>query len=149
MIFDTLAHTALYQGLGPRFALAFEYLTRFDAATPDGRVTLDGEDVFALVQSYQTAPASTKQFESHRIYADVQYVAAGDELIYTATLDRLKVTVPYSASNDAALYSGPDDTPLRLRAGGFCVLWPQDGHKPCCQWDTPSAVKKVVVKVRV
>lgn len=149
MIYDALAHAALHRQLSPRFAQAFDFLARFDPATADGRISLDGDNLFALVQSYQTAPASTKVFESHQIYADIQYVAAGEELIFTATLDRLKVTTPYSATNDAALYTGPDDTPLRLRAGDFCVLWPQDGHKPCCQWHAAAAVKKVVMKVRL
>ena len=117
MIYDALAHAALYRDLGPRFAAAFDFLAGFDPATPTGRVSLDGDNLFALVQSYQTAPAATKPFESHRIFA--------------------------------TLYSGPDDTPLRLRPSDFCVLWPQDGHKPCCQSLAPTAVKKVVIKVRL
>lgn len=149
MIYDNIAHAALYQGLGPRFAQAFEYLTRFDATTADGKVSLDGDNLFALVQSYQTAPAETKSFESHRLYADIQYIAAGEEVILTAPLGRLEVTTPYNANNDAALYKGPDDTPLRLKVGDFAVLWPQDGHKPCCLWTAPTSVKKVVIKVRL
>ncbi|MEO7599644.1 MAG: YhcH/YjgK/YiaL family protein [Opitutus sp.] len=149
MIYDNLTHAAIYHGLGPRFQQAFDYLARFDPTNIDGRVTLDGDNLFALVQSYQTAPASTKQFESHRLYADIQYIAAGEERIYTATLDRLEVTTPYSSGNDAALYQGPDDAPLHLRVGDFAVLWPQDGHKPCCAVAAPGAVKKVVIKVRL
>ena len=149
MIYDNLTHAALYNGLGDRFAAAFGYLTRFEPTSTDGRVSLDGDNLFALVQSYQTAAASTKMFESHRIYADIQYVVSGEEVIYTAPLDRLQVTTPYGSANDAALYSGPDDAPLRLRAGDFAVLYPQDGHKPCCLWNAPAAVKKVVIKVRL
>lgn len=149
MIYDNIAHAGLYHGLGPRFAAAFEYLARFDGTTVDGRVSLDGDNLFALVQSYQTAPASTKPFESHRIYADIQFLVSGEELICTAPLDRLQVTTAYSTTNDAALYTGPDDTPLRLRVGDFAVLWPQDGHKPGCTWNAPTAVKKVVMKVRL
>ena len=149
MIYDALTHAALYRDLGPRFAAAFDFLAAFDPATPVGRISLDGDNLFALVQSYSTAPAATKPFESHRTYADLQFVAAGEELIYTATLDRLQVTTPYSATNDAALYAGPDDTPLRLRSGDFSILFPQDGHKPCCSSLAPVAVKKIVIKVRL
>jgi biofilm protein TabA len=149
MIYDNITHAALYHGLGARFATAFDFLARFDKATNDGRVSLDGDNLFALVQSYQTAPAATKMFESHRVYADIQYLVSGEEVIYTAPLDRLQVTTAYSSANDAALYSGPDDTPLRLRPGDFAVLHPQDGHKPCCLWNAPTAVKKVVIKVRL
>lgn len=149
MICDSITNAALYRGLAPRFAQAFDFLARFDAASPDGRITIDGDNLFALVGSYQTAGAATKPFESHRTYADIQFVAAGEEVIYIAPLDRLQVTTPYASTNDAALYNGPDDTPLRLRPGDFCVLWPQDGHKPGCEWRTATTVKKVVIKVRL
>jgi YhcH/YjgK/YiaL family protein len=149
MIYDSLSNASVYRTLGPRFAQAFDFLAQFKVGTPDGRVSLEGDNVYALIQSNRTAPAADKPFESHQLYADVQFVAAGEEIIGTAPLDRLTVTKPYSAAIDAALYSGPDDTPLRLRAGDFCVLWPQDGHKPGCQWNEPMLVKKVVVKVRL
>ncbi|MEO6003186.1 MAG: YhcH/YjgK/YiaL family protein [Opitutus sp.] len=149
MIYDHIKNAALYRGLNARFAQAFDYLAQFDPSTVDGRVSLDGDNVFALVQSYQTADAATKQFESHRVYADIQFLASGEEVIYTSPLDRLEVTTPYNPTNDAALYRGLDDTPLRLRVGDFAVLWPQDGHKPCCSAAAPHAVKKVVIKVRV
>ena len=45
MIYDNIAHAALYQGLGSRFAQAFEYLSRFDATTADGKVSLDGDNL--------------------------------------------------------------------------------------------------------
>ena len=149
MIYDNIANATLYRGLGARFAAAFDFLVRFDETSSEGRVSLDGDNLFALVQSYQTAAATTKMFESHQNYADIQFVVSGEEVIYTAPLDRLEVTTAYNHVNDAALYSGPDDTPLRLRVGDFAVLYPQDGHKPCCFWHAPTAVKKVVIKVRL
>ena len=149
MIYDHIKNAAFYRGLNARFAQAFDYLAQFNAGTADGRVSLDGDNLFALVQSYQTADAASKLFESHRVYADIQFLASGEEVIYTSPLDRLEVTTPYNPTNDAALYRGTDDTPLRLRVGDFAVLWPQDGHKPCCSAARPAAVKKVVIKVRV
>lgn len=149
MIYDALTHANRYRPLSPRFAAAFDFLAEFDPGTPDGRVNLDGDHLYALVGTYQTGAAAAKPFESHRLYADIQFVAVGEEVIWTAPLDRLHVTTPYSAANDAALYTGPDDTPLRLRAGDFGVFWPQDGHKPGCEAGGSTTVKKVVIKVRL
>ena len=149
MIYDSLANAALYRGLSPRLALGLDYLRRFDPATPDGRVALDGDNVYALVQSYRPTPAAQRPFESHRAHIDIQYVVAGEEIIGYSPLDRLKETMPYSAEKDAALYSGPDDNPIILRAGDFTILFPQDGHKPGCLWREPVAVRKVVVKVKI
>jgi biofilm protein TabA len=149
MIYDTLAHAPLYRALGPRLALGLDYIIRFDPGTPVGRVALDGDNVYALVQSYQPTPAGQRPFESHRLYLDIQYVAAGEEIIGFSPLNLLSVTAPYSAEKDAALYAGADDRPLFMRPGDFTILFPQDGHKPGCLWREPVTVKKVVVKVRI
>ena len=149
MIYDNLGHAALYRSLGPRLALGLDYLGRFDAGTPDGRVALDGDNVFALVQSYQPGPAAERVFESHRAHIDIQCMVAGEEIIGYAPLSVLTVTTPYSEQKDVAFYSGPDDRPLFMSPGDFTILFPQDGHKPGCLWRSPATVKKVVVKVRI
>ena len=51
MIMDTLSNRHLYEPLQRGLRLGFEYLAAFDPATPDGRYPIDGEQVFALVQS--------------------------------------------------------------------------------------------------
>jgi len=81
MIYDSLTNAALYRGLGPRFTLAFDFLAEFDPATPPGRISLDDDNVYALVQSYQTITAASRPFEAHRAYADIQFVAEGEEII--------------------------------------------------------------------
>jgi len=149
MIHDSLTNARIYRPLGPLFAAAFDFLAGFDPEAALGKVTLDGDRLFALVQSYVPTPAGERPFESHRAYADIQYVAAGSEIIQFSPLDRLRVTKPYSAEGDAALYSGTDDWPLFMRAGDFAILYPQDGHKPGCLWLDAAPVRKVVVKVRL
>lgn len=149
MIHDNLNNASLYYSIGPRFRLGLEFLARMDPAAADGRVPIDGDDVFALVQSYDTLPAERHSFEAHRLHADIQYVVRGQEAIYYSPIKALSETTPYSEAKDAALYFGPNDCPLIMLPGAFAILYPQDGHKPCCVWGQPSAVKKVVVKVRL
>jgi biofilm protein TabA len=62
----------LYGGLGPRFELALDFFRTFDAKTPAGKVALAGDDVYEMVQSYGTSPASERKWEPHRLYVDVQ-----------------------------------------------------------------------------
>jgi YhcH/YjgK/YiaL family protein len=149
MVHDTLIHAARYYPLGPRFKLGFSYLEQFDPKTADGRISLDGENVFALVQSYLPKPASEHTFEAHRAHADLQFVAAGEEAIFYSPLARLRETTPYFADKDAAFYAGADDIPLVMGPGSFAIFFPQDGHKPCCLWRAAIPVKKVVVKIRL
>ena len=55
MILDSLKNASLYTGLGDRFAIAFDFLSKTDFSTfPDGKVELKGDDVFAIAQTYKT-----------------------------------------------------------------------------------------------
>jgi len=149
MIFDHIANSATYQGISARFDLAFAYLRDFKSETPIGRYDLDGDRVYALVQSIQTSPAASGVFESHQIYADIHYVFSGQEVIYYAQTPLLKPRGDYDASVEARLYDGADDSALRLTAGCYAAFWPQDGHKPGCQAETSSTVQKVVMKIKL
>lgn len=151
MILDTLDQTKRYESISPGFVRAFEFLRKFDGNLKNGRYEIDGDNVYAMVQRYKTKPAEMGQFEAHRKYIDVQFVHAGRETILWAPLFTLKeVNMPYNEDNDAALFKlVPNATPLRMSDGQFTILFPEDGHVPCCEWDGPSEVTKVVVKVRV
>jgi biofilm protein TabA len=150
MIFDTLTNSSLYTALGPRLARGFEWLANFKTETPEGRYAIDGDAVYALVQGYETVPATEKKFESHRSYLDIQYMVEGSEVIYYASTRTLKPATPYDSVKDFLLYSDPaDSTPLLLRPGTFAVFYPNDGHKGGCADGTPARVRKVVVKVQV
>jgi YhcH/YjgK/YiaL family protein len=149
MIYDTLSNAAIYFPLGPRFRLGFDYLAQFDPDTADGRVPLEGEDVFALIQSYAPRPAAQRPYEAHRIFADLQFVAVGEEIIFHSPVVKLRETAPYATKDDAALYDGNDDSPLLMGSGRFAIFYPNDGHKPCCVWRSSSPVKKVVIKIRL
>jgi biofilm protein TabA len=149
MIYDTLSNAALYYPLGSRFESGFNYLARFDPDTADGRVMLDGENLFAAVQSYRPTPAAQRPFEAHRAYVDLQFVALGEEAIFHSPLPKLRETVPYAAGEDAAFYSGDDDFPICMIPGTFAIFFPHDGHKPGCIWRSTGLVKKVVVKIRL
>ena len=89
MIVDALANAGRYRPLHPRLAAAFDYLAAFDPAKPDGKYPIDGDAVYALVQSYATRPAAEKKWESHRRYLDVQYVVSGRERITVAPIGAL------------------------------------------------------------
>jgi biofilm protein TabA len=150
MILDLLVHADSYHALSPGFAAGLDWLAKFTPQTADGRYDIDGDNVFALVQSYDTVAPTEKKYESHRIYADIQYVATGSELILYAPTAQLQPATAYDGDKDFLLYADPvATTPLLLGPGRFAVFLPQDGHKPGCVDGTPCRMKKVVIKVRV
>ncbi|HET7463600.1 MAG TPA: YhcH/YjgK/YiaL family protein [Longimicrobium sp.] len=150
MILTTLAESHAYATLDGGIAEGLAWLRAFDAEIPDGRVDIADDDVFALVQSYQTGPATEKRFESHRVYLDLQYVARGFERILHTPTAGLDVEVPYDEAKDIVFYAEPKvSSSLLLREGDLAFFYPGDAHKPGCMAGGSHAVKKVVVKVRV
>ncbi len=150
MIADTLPHAARYHPLHPLFRAAFEYLGRFPHGTPDGKHQIDGERMFALPQSYETAPGDEKSFEAHRRFIDIQYVLLGEEVIFHSPIERLEISVPYHEERDVVLFRDPPGaSPTLLHAGDFAIYFPHDAHKPGCLHTTPVAVRKIVIKVAV
>lgn len=136
--------------LSKRMRKAFAFLREADTAgLPLGRVDIDGDDVFANVQEYETVPASEKHLEAHRCYYDVQFVVSGEELLQYADLEGLAAVGPFDEEGDFGLFETPEAcADIPLRAGDVAVLAPEDAHKPGCRLAGPCAVRKIVVKVR-
>ncbi len=150
VIIDTIKNATLYTDVHPGLRKGFEFLQKFDPSLPDGRIDIDGDEVFALVQSYRTKPAAGKQFEAHRRYLDIQYIADGRETIEVTPIHRLRSATEYDPERDRMLYDGGDDyTLILLLEGDFAILYPEDGHKPCCLHLASEPVRKVCVKVRL
>ena len=149
MIVDALKNAELYRNVLPRLAAAFDYLATFDPATPDGKHAIDEDRVYAQVQTYATKPAAEKKWESHRRYADVQYIVSGRELIGVAPTEALAGATPYNETKDVVNYAGPSvaSSTLYVEGGQFAVFFPHDGHQPGVAAGGESEVRKVVVKV--
>jgi biofilm protein TabA len=150
MILTTLAEADVHASAARGIAAGLAWLRAFDPSLGDGRHEIDGDDVFALVSTYDTGPATEKRFETHRVYLDIQYVAAGTERVLHAPADALSIETPYDAAKDIAFYAEPKaSSSLLLRTGDVAIFHPADGHKPGCMAGGRDPVRKVVVKVKV
>lgn len=152
MILSRLSEASRYDGVHPLFPKAFAYLRDFDPATPDGKYPISGDDLVAVVQRYETGPEATKAWESHRIHADIQYIVSGSERMFVAATELLAGGSGYNSEKDVEKYQGAGAAPvteLRLAPGDMAFFFPEDGHKPNCEWEAPCAVLKVVLKVRL
>lgn len=145
MIFDMLTNSSLYAGISPRLKTALNYLTNTDlAALPIGRINLDGDQVYVLVQEYLTKRPDQGFWESHRRYLDVQYMHSGCERIDYALLNTMTLG-NYAQDRDFQAMTG-SGSPINLVAGSFAVFFPQDAHMPGLACGMQLQVKKVVVK---
>lgn len=148
MIIDKLSNASMYYALSPRLERALRFLEVLDPATAaTGRHEIAGEQVFALVQEYDSKPMAEGFWEAHRLYMDVQYVASGVEQIGYAHVDSLH-SGEYDAAKDFLPLSGEGQF-LQVSAGFFMILGPQDAHMPGMAAGESVPVKKIVVKVRI
>lgn len=135
------------------FAKAFHFLETVNENTPDGTYELDGRNVYAMVQSYDTVPGGPAFFEVHRNYADVQYTISGTEVLaWTHDTGLIPFKMPYDPAKEAGFLEVPEKTEfarLEMKPGMFAVFYPSDGH--CGKIESaaagPSHVKKVCIKV--
>ena len=150
MIADSVKNSGQYEAMGAGVRKAFEYLRTQDLRKlSDGKHEIDGDRVFVLMQSYTTKPEIEARLEAHRKYLDIQVVLEGREVMYWAPIEGLDADGAYSDERDVIFYKGSVPGALALTAGCFAVFYPQDGHKPCCHWGAPAAVRKAVFKVRL
>ncbi len=148
MIFEPLAFCGRHVKVHPRFAAAFDFLRTMPANLPNGREEIDGNRLFAIVQSYTTTAAAERKFEHHRKYADIQFLVSGEEIIEHISIAGLEVDVPYNAEKDYGLLREPAiKSATVLRPGELGIFFPEDAHKPGCSVHAPVVVRKVVVKV--
>jgi YhcH/YjgK/YiaL family protein len=150
MVLDSLDNAARYFVLGERIAVALKYLKETDCTKLEvGKISIQGDQIYALVQDNTTKPRSQGVWEAHRKYIDVQFVAAGVEEMGIANIHTLTVKQPYDEQKDFALFDG-DGSFVTVPTGSFTIFFPEDGHIPGSAInDVPAAVRKVVIKVAV
>lgn len=147
MIIDRIENAARYARLGRRLASALEFLRATDfSQTEPGRYELDGAELYYLVQVYTPKPVAAGAAEAHRRYIDIQYVLQGEEYIGYADLSQMQAG-EYLAEKDFLKVEGSVDL-VRVAAGSFMLLYPNDAHMPGLTTGAPGVVRKVVVKVK-
>ena len=150
MIYDKLNNVGFYRGLSTDI---YEGLLFLNTATKDLEkgVYVINPRVKAIVSEYTTKEVNEYGYEAHREYIDIQYLISGEEKICCLPLEYLKEIKPYNDEKDAAFYEEASVKPQELIIGNgyFTILFPQDGHMPQMCVKEPTAVKKVVVKVKI
>lgn len=149
MIKDKLANAETYYGISENLKRGFEWLKNTDLKNiADGKYLIDGEKLFANVQSYETKDEAP--FEAHRKYADIQYMIKGVEKVGVTHYSNCSTTIEYDNEKDIEfLKSNVSDSYQRLEDGDFLVFYPQDAHQPSLNPDKKLHVKKVIVKVKI
>lgn len=149
MIKDRLEHASSYYGISDVLQKGFEWLKNNDMINmPDGKHLIDGENIFANVQSYDTKDSAP--YEGHRKYIDIQYMIKGREKVGVTDYSNCSTTEAYNEEKDIEfLKCNISDNYQTLEEGEFLVFFPQDAHQPALNPAEKLFVKKVIVKVAI
>lgn len=130
----------------------FEYILTHDfTEMAPGRYVIDGDKLYANLDSYVTRVKEECRPEAHRKYIDIQYIVKGQEIIgYSSVLDGLNISEPYDEKRDIIFFEDMHaESGLVMTEGMYAIFYPQDVHRPCCQIEKSEDMLKVVVKVQV
>jgi biofilm protein TabA len=149
MILDQIEHIKSYAALHPRIEMGLRFLTNFDAEKfIPGRKEIDGTALFVLFQEYRSKPLSEGKWESHRRYADIQFIHTGEERMGYAPRASLLESRAYDSRDDCALHEG-GGLHFHLREGWFAIFFPHDAHMPGIAVDQPALVRKILLKIEL
>jgi biofilm protein TabA len=135
VISDTLTFSKLYVPTHPRLAAGFDFLNKLSEGIADGRYEIDGDRLFALVQSYTTTQVAARKLKHHRKYAEVQFLFVGEEIIEHVPLEGLAVYTPFDEAKDYGLVRDPSvRSAVILRPGAWAVFFRMMRTSPAALW---------------
>lgn len=150
MVFDVLENAEQYYCFGRLYRKAFEWLKETDILSLSlGRHDIEGDDLYALVQEYETRTVDTCEMETHIKYIDIHYIAQGYE--YIAYADRSKM---YPATHigreipDTVLYEKEYNNKIFMEKGDIMICFLNDAHMPRRIALNKVLVRKVIIKLR-
>ena len=147
MIIDNFENLKRYISVNKYFDKAFGYILSTDfSALNAGRYEIDGDNIYANVDEYETKLVSKPEY--HKKYIDIQFLVNGSEYIGYTSVENLLEKEEFNEDKDIGFGLGVVDF-IKMKPKKFMILFPEDAHQPCMADGKPQKVKKVVVKVKV
>lgn len=130
MIFDIVKNLGKYREI-PNLEKIADFIENQNfLKLPNGKIEIDGENLFANVSRYSPKPVEEKDFETHDDYADVHLLVRGVEKMQTMD-ENGKISEIIAKEND------------------FAVFFVGEAHKPGCLYQNlTEPILKIVFKTK-
>lgn len=150
MIYDKVENMSLYFDRLKGFEkIEKAYNDFINNPIKEGRIDIDGDNLWCNVASYTVNPDNPLKYEAHREYADVQVMVDGEEVFGWANTKECNVTEDFEDGSDIAFMDAPNGQFFELRKGYFAVFFPEDAHAPCRKSENADTAHKLVYKVKL
>ena len=107
-----------------------------------GRYELS-DNIYINVEEYTTK--TENRFEIHKKYTDIQIILEGKERLDYG----YSKPAQYNEERDIAFFDTDTVSSVVLDGTNFVMLFPEEAHRPQMAINTPSKVKKAVIKVKM
>lgn len=150
MIIDSLDKASFYfpdSPLNTRFKKAFTFLRQsYLSSLPPGEYILEEGLIKAIVKDDLHRGKENNPLEGHQKDIDLHYTIEGEDLLGWKDAWSCKPTMEFNREEDYVFFQ---DKPLfwfPLKAGQFCLFFPQDAHVAL---GGEGKIRKVVIKIAV
>ena len=151
MIVDKLEKISFYEAV-PGLKKAVSFIKSHDLNSLDpGRTEIDGSDLYVNVDFVEEKEKDSARYEAHEIYADLQIMLEGDELMGYFPEAELGDPAESLPQNDICFYDidHSEIMWLNIRQGMFAVFFPGDAHAPGVRSGEKDRTKKAVFKIKI
>lgn len=151
MILDTLENLSRYNQI-PNVPNILEFIENNAIIDLEvGDIPIFGESLYVKVLKYIPQESSKVFFETHKDYADLQFVIKGIESMFYTTSENITPTDKFKLEGDFKFYESFENiSELVVPAGKFTIFLPGEPHKPGCLYqNNNSEVMKLVFKIRI
>lgn len=152
MIFDKLINIKKYKNIPNVNLIAdfFESNKSKISQLQEGDMEIKGKELYVKILRYVPKKAEENNFESHKIYVDVQVIISGIENMQITGIDNVEHIDGYDAIKDVQFFSAKDNiSDIIVRKDEFIVFSQGEVHKPgCIHKNICNSVFKLVFKTR-
>jgi len=148
MITNHISQLNYYKKLSENISTAIDFVLKTDFSILEkGKYEIKSDEIFAIVNEFQTFEIKECIAESHRKYIDLQIIIKGNEKFGFDTLTNQKAVI-HNEESDVYFYKNKMPNFIELKENEFIFFFTFDIHQPEICIGEPSDVKKVVVKIK-
>ncbi|MGI5894949.1 MAG: YhcH/YjgK/YiaL family protein [Candidatus Merdivicinus sp.] len=145
MILDKIENIHHYYGISSLLDQALNMAASLNPLSPIGKNKIS-ENLSCTISEVQTKPVSESYMESHQRFMDLHVILTGGEIAGFAAADDCEIKSTYNETNDTTLYTNRNASYMKVPAGWFYIVFPNEAHMPACM-DQARTIKKAILKV--
>ncbi len=147
MILTNIKRLSTYKGISEHLDKAIDFVLSVPKDIALGKHTIDGDDVYAVVQEICPKVGAETVYEAHRKYIDIHYLLEGVEVAGCVDIDDCTPTTEYDEEKDC-LFLKAIGRKFTILPEEIYIVHPEDAHAPGGT-ETGETIKKIVVKIKV